>query len=45
MLCWPQRGPVLGSAGLDERLRGRLATYAEQLLEGSYEVGTLFPLN
>ncbi|KAK9842310.1 hypothetical protein WJX81_005935 [Elliptochloris bilobata] len=33
-----QRGVVLGAAGLDARLRGRLAAYVEQFLEGSYEV-------
>ena len=29
---------MLGMAGLDQRLRGRLAMYVEQLLECSYEV-------
>lgn len=37
-LFWPQKGDVLGAAGLDNRLRGRLSAYVEQLLDGSYEV-------
>ena len=44
-LFWPQKKNVLGAAGLDVRLRGRLSAYVEQLLDGSYEVNPLHLLH